>query len=99
VIPDEHTPCVACPEIWCRLYANGKGIIQQLDDDVSNPRELARLFAELRDLVTEAAAFVEAHFENQAHSHSPELEAARHPVRPGALVLDRVLPFPGESER
>lgn len=102
---DRHTPCAACPIQVRDLFAQVQVLLAQLEllrgsgirarDVVPSVEEaMAGVSVALQHL----APFVEGHLENQEHGLSVDLAAARHPVRPGALVLERVLPFPGPED-
>lgn len=104
---DRHTSCPACPLVVRDLFAQVQVLLAQLEQlrgSGIRARDVVPSVEEAMGGVSVAlqhlAPFVEGHLENQEHALSVELAAARHPVRPGELVLERVLPFqePGEAE-
>lgn len=75
--PDAHTPCPACPIVVRDLYAVGRRVLIRIQE-VAAP-EYEELYLALEAL----RPWYEAHYANQLHAFSPELEdarLARHPV-------------------
>jgi len=98
---DIHNGCPACPEPVQKIYAAAELVLALLDQygDAGVPiGQWDRAIQELRAGRQQLVPFIDAHFGNQDHALSPELERARHPVDPASLVLDRALPFQ-ESRR
>lgn len=93
MILDEHTPCPVCPQLVRDLYVAARRVL-------AHERRLATAEHEELHLHLEAMrAWVEAHHANQLHSHSTELEDARHPTLESQESAT-VLPFdPGGSQR
>jgi hypothetical protein len=68
---DSHTPCPLCPRQVRALYSVARRLLACGLVDVAGIRE------ELRLAVEELAPFYAAHYEDQRHAFSEELEAWR----------------------
>lgn len=109
---DPHTPCAVCAVPVQELFATAARLMHLLEQEdlfthhgegivirMVMSRDLAAAILHLHFAVQALAPLVEAHFANQDHALSPELAGARDPKVAGALVLERDLPFPGDSDR
>lgn len=78
MILDEFTPCPACPQVVRDLYAITRRLLA-----AGGPARLSIIeWAEVHQVLKTLRPFIEAHHANQLHSHSLELEDARHPSVP-----------------
>lgn len=86
MILDEHTPCPACPDDVRALYAIARRALVRMHHERDLPPEYEELLAILDAL----RPWIDAHHANQLHSHSIDLEDARHPTvqRAPAAVTD-----------
>ena len=77
-------PCLACPVQVRGLYAVAHNLttLYHSGDPDRIRRKLHERMQELEDALKQLTPFVEAHFENRAHAHNPQLESARTPAAP-----------------
>jgi hypothetical protein len=74
--PDAHTACPLCAQVVRDLYAISRRVLVRMHHDPI----LAPEYDELLAAVDAVRPLYDAHHGNQLHSHSPELEDARHPT-------------------
>lgn len=88
--PDVQTECWSCPKFWLDLYAAARKVLAGTRSHFLAHERLAPDEYEVLYLTAEAARpFVEAHYANQDHALSPELEDARHPILPTETLTYR----------
>ena len=73
MILDAHTPCPVCPRVIRDLYAVGRRVLIR-EQDAASP-EYEELYLALDAL----RPWIEAHYSDQRHAFSKDLESAREP--------------------
>lgn len=77
-------PCIVCPQQVRALYAVAFNLLNLRDDPDRWHRKIAERLDELTAAVHLLTPFIDAHFKDEDHSHSPALEAARSMASPHA---------------
>jgi hypothetical protein len=98
VKPDAYTACSVCSIHVRALYATTQVLVAQLEGQLEDGGPLREAMENAAIAVRHLTPHIEAHLENQDHALSVELAAARNPSAPGALVLERALPFADAGE-